>query len=486
MTKKGKIVRRFNRLLVLFLLVAALCPALPEGGTRARVAWGSPAASASAVVEEVKEYLRRHYVDPLPPEKLEKASIEEILAQLQDPYTEYLSPKEYKEFLDSLRGDFSGVGLRLEKLGDYIVVVAPIAGSPAERAGIRPGDRILAADGQSLVGTPVEKAVALIRGEPGSSVVLTIWRENQGVINIRLVRERLHVPSAYWKLFPEGIGYLRLDDFGTSAGEEVRQALEVLGPRSKGLILDLRGNPGGLLDSAVEVAGYFVPSGPVAQVIERDQKPELLNTTGRTRLNLPVVVLVDRFTASAAEIVAGAIQDYRTGLLVGERTFGKGSVQSVFELENGGALKLSVARYRTALGREVDKKGIEPDFWVVGRQEQEEYAKALLLGRLRRGRTVKLSPGEAALGYWLRGNRAYVSSEFFTRVFGAYVDYPAEQGKVLVRYGPHEVLLEVGEAGQVAAVPRDGVLWLPLRLVVENLGGEVYWNKANSTITVSF
>lgn len=494
------------RLTVLFLLLViplALSSAAATVADRATLAGGTDGATgggavalagpatpqAPGVVEEVREYLSRYYVDPLPEEKLGKSSVEELISGLHDPYTAYLSPKDYEEFLESLHGDFSGVGIRLEKVGDYIVVVAPIRGSPAERAGIKPGDRILAVDGHSLLGEPVEKATALIRGEAGTTVVLTIWREQQGRFEVKLVRERVHIPSAYWQLLPDGVGYIRVEDFGVKAGEEVRQAVAELLPKSKGLILDLRGNPGGLLDAAIEVAAIFVPAGPVVQVVERGEQPEILEGNGGGKLKLPLVVLVDRWTASAAEIVAGAIQDYRTGVLVGERTFGKGSVQSVFELSNGGALKLTVARYRTALGREVDKKGIEPDYWVAAREEQEAYARRLLAGGLRPGRTAMLTPASGAAGpfaFLIKEGRAYVSLDFFSLILGAFTDWKQDRGQVLVRYGPNEVLLETGAGGPARAFVEGNRVWLPVRLVVESLGGSVSWDGVKKLITVTF
>jgi len=442
-------------------------------------------ASSNGILEEVREYLRRYYVDPLPAESLDKSTVEELIAGLSDPYTVYLGPQEYAQFLESLWGTFSGVGIRLDKVGDYITVVAPLAGSPAERAGVKAGDRILAADGHSLVGASVEKALTLIRGEPGSAVVLTLERPGGGRFELRLVREVIEIPSVSWELLPEGIGYLRLEEFGTATAEEAARALSELVPDSRGIILDLRGNSGGLLDVAVEVAAQFLPPGPVVQVVDREGEPEALEAEGGRRVRLPLVVLVDHFTASAAEIVAGAVQDYRIGLLVGERTFGKGSIQSVFELSNGGALKLSVARYRTPLGREVDGKGLVPDYEVADREEQEALARRLLLAGLSRGRTVWLA-AEANGGsdsYRLRGGSAYVPARFFTEVFGASLVRSGRQ--VVLRYGPYEVYVSTGHAFP-AAWEDDGTLWLPLRRVAEGLGGRVQYDGRRRIISVAF
>lgn len=469
--------------------LTSLVPVPQDGPVQGRGQAQSTAAQVpgeeQAVLEEIREYLRHYYVDPLPPEKLEAKTIRALLGGLGDPYTAYLEPEDYAQFLSSLQGSFNGVGLRLEKQDEYIVVVSPIRDSPAARAGIQTGDRILAVDGHSLVGASVERAMRLMRGEAGSPVLLTIWREGRGRWEVRLVRETVHLPSVSWERWSDGTGYIRLEDFAVRAGEEVGQALRELGP-VKGLILDLRGNPGGLLEAAVEVAQAFVPSGPVVQVYERGRAPETLQAKANGRLGLPLVVLVDRGTASAAEIVAGAIQDYRTGVLVGERTFGKGSVQAVFELHNGGALKLSVARYRTALGREVDGRGLEPDYPVTGREDQEAQARRLLAQGLRPGRTLVLVPGNGVSApsvFVLRQGRAYVPLRFFTEILGVYGARQREQGVVLLRYGPHEILLKEG-AGEVWVA--DGTLWLPLRRVVEGLGGSVFWDAGKRIITTLF
>ncbi|MGB9887127.1 MAG: S41 family peptidase [Moorellales bacterium] len=448
------------------------------------------AGSSNSLLQEVREYLRRYYVDPLPAESLAKPTVEELIAGLNDPYTVYLGPQEYAEFLESLRGSFSGVGIRLDKVGDYITVVAPLPGSPAERAGVEAGDRVLAADGYSLVGASVEKALTLIRGEPGSAVVLTLERPGRGRFELKLVREVIRVPSVSWELLPEEIGYLRLEEFGTTTAEEVARALSELVPASRGIILDLRGNSGGLLDVAVEVAAQFVPSGPVVQVVDRQRQPEALEAEGGRWVKLPLVVLVDGWTASAAEIVAGAVQDYRTGLLVGERTYGKGSIQSVFELSNGGALKLSVARYRTPLGREVDRKGLEPDLPLADREEQETLARRLILESLRRGRTVWLAAEGADSTdtdtvYRLLAGRAYVPAEAFARLYGAFLEQTGS--RVLLRYGPHEVNLKVSGTTAPGTAFKDGTgLWLPLRAVVEGLGGSVRWDGPTKRVEINF
>lgn len=292
-----------------------------------------------------------------------QGAVKGMLGILGDPYTVYLTPKENKSLEESLRGgNFSGIGVYIiedPRSGD--VLVDPIQGTPADRAGLKPGDTIMAVDGRKIRGINLDLVERLIRGRIGSNVALTIRSRHatsSHVVNIR--RDTIHVPSMLAKV-EDNIEYIRLADFGDTSAAEIRTAL--LNGRRKhvrGYILDLRNNGGGLLDAAVEISSLFIPQGTIVSTIDRDGNKDTKSALGNAVGAKPLVVLANRYTASASEITAGAIQDDHAGIVIGTRTFGKGVVQSIYPL-NDGALKVTTARYVTPNGRDIQHKGIKPD-----------------------------------------------------------------------------------------------------------------------------
>jgi len=305
------------------------------------------------------------------------------LAALGDEYTEYFTPDEYQDFMSTLNGSFTGIGAYLEQDGDYVVIVAPIKGSPAEQAGLRTGDRILQVNGRSLVGASVDVAVGLIQGPAGTPVTLTIQRPSEGrIFTVTLIRAKINIPEVTYRMLTENVGYIELSSFGDSAVHDFYQAVEDLKAQgARGLVLDLRQNPGGYLDAAVDIASAFVPKDqPV--VLEVGKGGTETHVSSGRLINLPVVVLVDGGTASAAEIVAGAIQDYGVGPLVGEQTFGKGTVQIILPMSgNAGALKVTVSEYLTPKGRHVHGQGLRPDYVVQQPRPDPERVAPLQINR---------------------------------------------------------------------------------------------------------
>jgi len=294
-----------------------------------------------------------------------------MVDSLGDPYSVYLDRDEYERFQTSnISGKYSGVGIEITGQDGYVIVIAPIKDTPAYREGILPMDKIVAVDGQSIIGWPVQEASEVIRGEAGTAVVLTIRRD--GVpqpFDVRIVRELIELKTVQHKILEPGIGYLQISAFREDTAYDARASLEALRREGmKVLILDLRDDPGGLLDRCVEVAGFLVPEGVVVTTTYRDGREEVHRVSG-AGLGLPLITLVNGATASAAEIVAGAIQDRGAGVLVGTRTFGKALVQEVFRLPDGGGLKLTTARYLTPSGRDINRDqqgggGIVPDVVV--------------------------------------------------------------------------------------------------------------------------
>lgn len=298
-------------------------------------------------------------------EQLTRAALRGMLAEL-DPHSEYLDAEAFSQTEEELNNEFSGVGIQVEQRGGQVVVISPIADSPAERAGLRRGDRLVAVDGRPLPEPSIERAVRLIRGEPGTSLRLTVFRPAQDrELTFELRRERIRLQSVRNAArAADGIGYLQITQFSERTGEEFAAALrELEGPGLRALVLDLRNNPGGLLEAAVEVCGeFFGPDELIAYTQGRaaDSREEFRADGRHPDRDYPIAVLVNGGTASAAEIVAGALRDTSRAVVVGERTFGKGSVQSIIETRAGEGLRLTTSRYFTPSGVMIHERGIEP------------------------------------------------------------------------------------------------------------------------------
>jgi carboxyl-terminal processing protease len=319
----------------------------------------------------------RQYVTPVDDKKLIQSAMSGMLTSL-DPHSDYLAPDAYNDLQDQTRGEYGGLGLEIQSEDGAVKVISPIDGTPASRGGIQPGDYILAVNGQNILGMSVNDAVRQMRGKPGEAVTLTIGRQHVQPFDVKLVREIIQPKSVVYHL--EGdYGYLRLSGFNEKATDETLAAINDMkakDPHMKGLILDLRNNPGGLLDQAVGVASLFLNDGEVVSQRGRDpQDIQTYDAKGHDVLNgLPLVVLINSGTASASEIVAGALQDRHRASIVGVTSFGKGSVQTVIPLRGGldGALKLTTARYYTPSGRSIQRTGIEPDLEVAQTREEAQ------------------------------------------------------------------------------------------------------------------
>ena len=326
---------------------------------------------------DVLDQVDRQYVTPVDDKKLIQSALEGMLTSL-DPHSDYLTPEAYNDLQDQTRGEYGGLGLEIQSDEGAVKVISPIDGTPAARAGIKSEDYILAVDGQNILGMSVSDAVKEMRGKPGQAVTLTIGRKGVDPFDVKLVREIINPPAVVSRL--EGdYGYLKLSTFNEKATDETLAAINALrakNPKMKGLVLDLRNDPGGLLDQAVGVASLFLDGGEIVSQRGRDPHDiESYPAKGHDVLNgLPIVVLVNSGTASASEIVAGALQDRHRAAIVGVTSFGKGSVQTVIPLRGGldGALKLTTARYFTPSGRSIQKTGIQPDLEVAQTREEAQ------------------------------------------------------------------------------------------------------------------
>lgn len=302
-----------------------------------------------------------------------------MVEALKDPYSVYMEPKIYKNMEKNIRGVYGGVGLLITMGEDQkLLVVSPFKGTPAQKAGIVSGDQILKIDDKNVVDLDLSEAAELMQGEPGTKVVLLIYRQGEPLKEVALVREVVEIPTVEGEFIKDqpGIAYVNISNFSEHTGLELGKVLaELEKEQPKGLILDLRSNPGGSLNVAVEVASYFIPKGPVVHIVAKG-KSHTLNTVHPHRVDLPLVVLVNKGSASASEIVAGAIKDTKSGILVGETTFGKGLVQTLFQLSGGAALKLTTAKYLTPEKHDINKVGIVPDVELKLSPEEEAVALA--------------------------------------------------------------------------------------------------------------
>ncbi|HDP69537.1 MAG TPA: S41 family peptidase [Actinobacteria bacterium] len=339
------------------------------------------------LLKEAISEIRGNYVKEVSDEDMIYGAIKGAAEFLGDPYTKYLTVEEAKSLGQEMSGEFDGVGLYVGLKDDKITVISPIEGTPADKAGIKTGDIIIEVDGKSTDGMSIDEAVSLIKGEEGTKVVLKVLRSNvKEPIDFEVIRKRIIIPNVISKILDGDIGYIRAHAFNQRIGSDIDTALEQLKSKNaKGIILDLRNNPGGILDGAVDVVSKFVETGVVVTVRDKNEEIETHNTKGGADSDIPLVILVNGGSASASEIVAGAIQDHKRGILVGEQTFGKASVQSVIELSDGSRLIVTTAHYFTPNGRNIHEKGIKPDFVVeIGEDEKKdlqlEKAKSILRG----------------------------------------------------------------------------------------------------------
>lgn len=320
---------------------------------------------------EVLDRIKTSYVEPIDDKTLLENAIKGMLSNL-DPHSAYLEPEAFNDLQESTSGEFGGLGIEVGIEDGFIKVVSPIDDTPASKAGIESGDLIIKIDGQPTKGITLAESIEKMRGKPGSSILLTLVREGGQPFDVKLTRAVIKVKSVKTQLLENGYGYLRITQFQVNTGEEVGKAITKLkkdnrGKKLDGLVLDLRNNPGGVLQAAVEVADHFLTSGLIVYTKGRIANSELRFSADSADLSeqVPLVVLINGGSASAAEIVAGALQDQKRALVMGTESFGKGSVQTILPLNNDRALKLTTALYFTPNGRSIQAQGIVPDIEVT-------------------------------------------------------------------------------------------------------------------------
>ncbi|MEM8720302.1 MAG: carboxyl-terminal processing protease CtpB [Cyanobacteria bacterium P01_G01_bin.39] len=344
-----------------------------------------------------QELLGQEYSD----QKSAYTAIRESLKGLGDPYTRFLSPSEYDELTSQTSGELSGIGIQLglDQETKKLTVIEPIPNSPASAAGLEAGDHIVQINGKSTESMSLEQASAQIKGEVGTEVKLTISRQAEPEFEVAIARAQIELPSVSYTLNQEQdskVGYIKLDEFSSHAAEQMQKAIEELSQKeASGFVLDLRGNPGGLLFSSVEIARMWMEKGAIVSTIDSKGGNEKFSANGKALTDLPLVVLVDGFSASASEILAGALKENHRAKVVGSRTYGKGTVQSVHPLSDGSGLAVTIARYYPPSGMDINQKGIDPDIQVdltredqtnltinpdlIGTEADPQYARAVAI-----------------------------------------------------------------------------------------------------------
>ncbi|MDN5937516.1 MAG: S41 family peptidase [Salinisphaera sp.] len=319
---------------------------------------------------EILNRVKQGYVEPVTDQALLENAIQGMVNSL-DPHSAYLNPQEFREINVSTSGKFGGLGIEVTMENGFVLVVTPIDDTPAKRAGIQAGDLIIRINDTAVKGMTLSDAVKIMRGKPGTDIHLTILREDQGEpFQVTVTRDIIKVKSVRSRMLEPGYGYVRISQFSSRTGDGLRQAVKALQEQSKqrlkGLVLDLRNNPGGVLTAAVAVADAFLEDGEIVSIDGRVEGTDqtFMASAGDLLEHAPLVVLVNGGSASASEIVAGALQDSGRAVVMGRRTFGKGSVQTIIPLDNGAALKLTTARYFTPSGRSIQAEGIQPDVTI--------------------------------------------------------------------------------------------------------------------------
>jgi carboxyl-terminal processing protease len=341
----------------------------------------------------IKEQLDQYYDGTIDEDAMLEGAIKGMTESLKDPYTVYFNKQEYEDFNTQTEGNYSGVGLQVKADGDNIIVVGLFDESPAKKAGILPNDVIEKVDDTSVSGSELEKAVSLMKGESGTTVKLTLYRQSKGEFEVTLTRAQINIETVKGEMIDSQVGLIEVTMFDDNTSQNFKNKLnELKGQGMKSLILDLRGNPGGLLNECVSMASNFIEKDKViVSTIDKYNSKKEYKSEGGDFIGMPLVILTDQGSASASEIFAGAIRDYKIGTLVGTTTYGKGVVQTILDIGDATAIKVTVSKYYTPSGENINKTGIKPDEEVVypesllaepyDRSKDPQFTKALEIAK---------------------------------------------------------------------------------------------------------
>jgi carboxyl-terminal processing protease len=395
---------------------------------------------------KILNLVQQYYVDPVDTKKLVTGAIKGMLREL-DPHTNYMPADIFKDFESETAGEFGGIGIEISVQNNILTIISPIEDTPAWKAGIKPGDKVVAIDGQTTKGFTLVEASALLKGKNGEPIVLSVIRDGSDKpLDIRIVRGQVKIKSVKSVQLDNGYLYIRITSFIESTSKELEKTLAdyAKGKKVEGILLDLRKNPGGLLEQAIKVSDLFIKDGVIVSTIGRDPKSKEISSATKNAPypETPIVVLINEYSASASEIVAGALQDNKRAVIVGERSFGKGSVQSVIKLGDGSGLKLTVARYYTPSGISIQSEGIKPDI-EIEEVDSALFAKAItdkkyqrekdISGHLKSDSEKKKTPGKVkeekdSIAWWKdlankKENDLSESEKLFKSDYQAYQAY---------------------------------------------------------------
>lgn len=476
--------RRITVILVLVMILFSASPAL------------------AVPIEQIYQIIEVHAVEPVNSIELRQKELPEIPQFLNDPYFTYMPPDLFRQYLDSHQGSFGGIGITVTKQGGKLIITAKQPGTPAALSGLLIGDEIIAVDGISVRGLSVQELAVLLRGEPESNVAVTILR-NGSEYTFILIRAVIKISSVTTRI-QNNIAVMNISSFTSETPAEFRAALKTVRlALPDGLVIDLRGNPGGALAAVLEVAQELVPAGPVVRLRSR-REPETVFLIEEDPAPLPFfVVLMDENSASAAEILAGAVQDSGAGVIIGCRSYGKGSAQSVFLLKDGGGLRLTTHRFYTPLGNPVEGVGIKPDIEIKHSDAQLNFALKMIKTNAARQMTFTIGRSDVWKEQkilqtnsvpFINNNRSYLPLRFLARAMGYLVEWDEEtftatlrQGSTAVEIPLRKNIMYINNRKvylQDPVIIRENRSYIPVRAVAEALGCAVYWNNDARQVTV--
>ena len=451
------------------------------------------------LLQEIYQTITQDYYTPVDTSKLVEGAINGMTGALQDPYTVYYTPSEYQQFTQQVNGQYAGIGAELDQVAQGVEVMTVFPGSPAAKGGVQTGDIFLKVDGKSTAGWSADEVATEVRGNPGTNVTIEFSR-GSGSYTVTLTRALITIPTATAKMLPHGVGLITLSQFSQDAASAFQQALNRLAPyHPRAYILDMRNNPGGYVDQAVGIAQDIIPQGKVATLVGKNYPAQVYSSQSGKSLGVPLVVLVNGGTASAAEILSAAIVQNHEGRLMGTQTFGKGIAQQVMPMQQGGYLKITIAQWMTPNGSNIEHKGITPSYIVTGTQAPVVAAQAALGGTPSMRATVQVGSRwltadgqQDALGHApaLSGGQLYLSETAVEQATGALVTYDQGAKTFEVALGKDTLTIKVGStAGSldgrnmqvVAAQQISGAPMIPVQDLVQafhvhsqSLGGGSY------------
>ncbi len=451
------------------------------------------------LLQEIYQTITQNYYTPVDNSKLIQGAINGMTGALNDPYTVYYTPSEYQQFTQQVNGQYAGIGAELDQVAQGVEVMTVFPASPAAKARVQTGDVFLKVNGKSVVGWSADQVANAVRGNPGTKVTLVFGRGNSQY-TVTLTRALITIPTATAEMLPHGIGLITLSQFSQDAASAFQSALTQLKPHHpKAYILDMRNNPGGYVDQAVGIAQDIIPNGKVATLVGRNYPAQVYSSQSGKSLGVPLVILVNGGTASAAEILSAAIVQNHEGRIMGTQTFGKGIAQQVMPLQQGGYLKITIAQWMTPDGSNIEHKGITPSYIVTGTQAPLVAAQASLGGTPSMFATLKVGSlwltadgQQDALGHApaLQQGQVYLSTTAVEQATGAQVTYTTSRKSFVIVLGKDTLTLKLGQSqgsldgrtvNVAAAREISGAPMIPLQDLVQafhvrsqNLGGGSY------------